>query len=66
MNDRIDALEEALAHQGRALDEMSDELRRQGDTIERLRRELLDMREGLGRVEDAMGGPAPAEKPPHY
>ena len=66
MTDRLDTLEEAIAHQSRTIDDLSEEVRRQGGTIERLRAELLSMREGLARVEDTMGGPVPVEKPPHY
>ena len=65
MTDRLDALEETVAHQSRTIDDLSEELRRQGDTIDRLRAELLTLREGMARVEDAMG-PAPVERPPHY
>lgn len=65
MSDRIDALEETAAHQGRTIDELSQELRRQGDLIERLRAELLTTREQMMRVEDAIDGPV-HEKPPHY
>ena len=59
-------LEEQVAHQGRTIDELSDELRRQGDLIERLRAELLSLREGVARVEDAMDGGGGHERPPHY
>ena len=66
MSERIDALEEMVAHQERTITELSDELRRQGETIERLRAEMLATREQVMRVEDAVEGPPVHEKPPHY
>ena len=65
MSARIDALEETVAHQSRTIDELSEELRRQGDLLERLRAELLTTREQVMRVEDALG-PIEQQKPPHY
>ena len=62
----MDALEETVAHQGRTIEELSEELRRQGDVIERLRLELLSTREQVMRVEDVIDAPPAHEKPPHY
>ena len=66
MSDRTDRLEETVAHQALAIEELSEELRRQGDLIDRLRTEMLHAREQMARVEDALDGPIEREKPPHY
>ncbi|WP_152044515.1 SlyX family protein [Aureimonas psammosilenae] len=62
---RIRHLEETLSYQALALEEMSDELRRQGLVIDDLMRALRHLGERFQSVEDAL--PAPEiTRPPHY
>ncbi|ESQ93614.1 SlyX family protein [Asticcacaulis benevestitus] len=62
--DRITALEETVAHQGKTIDELSDQLTEQWKIIDRMKRAL----ESLGeRLESMASVDAPAvTKPPHY
>lgn len=65
-DDRLTALEIALAHQERLGEELSDIVRAQVDRIDRLERALAVL---LRRVEEAEAGPeAPAANvpPPHW
>ena len=61
--DRIAKVEEALAHQSIALDELNEVVREQWREIERLRREITRLEGVIERsVEDASDDPPP----PHY
>ena len=66
MSDRIEALEETIAHQARAIEDLSQELRRQGQVVDRLTLELTRQRERMGELADAVEGPHEVTKPPHY
>lgn len=66
MSERTERLEEAVAHQALAIEELSCELRRQGEVIDRLLLELARQRERMGDLADAVEGPHEVTKPPHY
>ena len=64
--ERLEAMETAAAHQGLAIEALSDEVRRQGEVIDRLEAALRRL---LGRFDalEEMATPMPdATKPPHY
>ncbi len=64
--DRIDALEERIAHLTRAVEDLSDVIARQADEIDRLIRltQLLAEREA---DREAAGDAPPAnQRPPHW
>ena len=66
--DRIDQIEEQIAHLTRATEDLSDMLRAQGDEIARLRRLLsqLTEREADRSVQDGTSIPLADQKPPHW
>jgi len=66
--DRIDQIEEQIAHLTRATEDMSDMLRAQGDEIARLGRLLsqLSERESERSVQDGTSIPLADQKPPHW
>lgn len=66
MKERIEALEAAVAHGERTIEDLSAELRRQGELVDRLMLELTRQRERVGELADAVEGPHEATKPPHY
>ena len=59
---KLELLEERFAHAQRMMDEMSEELRRQGMEVDRLKLELMRQRERLEALEE----PPEATRPPHY
>jgi SlyX protein len=62
---RIEALEAAVAHQDRTIDELSAVITEQWKVIEGLKRQLSRLEGQLDEV--AAGLPAPPiQKPPHY
>ena len=63
---RILALEEQAAHQARVIEDLSEEVRRQGALVDRLLLELTRQRERMGEIADAVEGPHEATRPPHY
>ena len=63
---RILALEEQAAHQARVIEDLSEELRRQGGLIDRLVLELHRQRERVGELADSVEGPHEITRPPHY
>ena len=65
MTDRIDQLEEGLAHALRALDDLSETIARQDREIA-LRVEMLLQREAAREAEGSGGVVFGDEKPPHY
>lgn len=65
MSDRITALEETVAHQGKTIDELSEQLTEQWKVIDRMKRMLERMGERLENL-DAGTGDVPVTKPPHY
>ncbi|ADP70194.1 SlyX family protein [Rhodomicrobium vannielii ATCC 17100] len=63
---RLTALEEIVAHQARALDEMSDQMARQWRIIDSLKGKLERLTERFQAVEEQTLGAPPITKPPHY
>ncbi|KAI95417.1 hypothetical protein T281_05590 [Rhodomicrobium udaipurense JA643] len=63
---RLTALEETVAHQARALDELSDQVARQWRIIDSLKGKLERLTERFQAVEEQTLGPPPITKPPHY
>ena len=65
--DRIDALEEQIAHLIRTVEDLSDVAARQGRELDRILRltQMLAMREA-GREADGVGIPLADQKPPHW
>jgi SlyX protein len=62
--ERVEALEIRSAYQEDALEQLNRTVTEQWALIERLRRELGELSE---RLEDAVSGPGPADRPPpHY
>ena len=64
--DRITALEETVAHQGRAIEELSDQLARQWKITEQMRRRLDALSERFLTLEEQAHGAPAVGKPPHY
>lgn len=66
--ERINQIEEQIAHLIRATEDMSDMLRAQGDEIARLRRQLaqLSEREAERSVQDDTSISLADQKPPHW
>lgn len=66
--DRINHIEEQIAHLTRATEDMSDMLRAQGDEIARLRRQIarLAEREADSDAQGAGSIPLADQKPPHW
>lgn len=62
---RIVKLEELVAHQTQQIEDLSDQLAKQWNTIDKLSRTLDDLSEHYADLEEQMGAPA-ATKPPHY
>ncbi|MCC5972205.1 MAG: SlyX family protein [Pararhodobacter sp.] len=66
--ERIERIEEQIAHLTRANDDISDMLRAQGDEIARLRRQLsqLSERESDRSAQDGDTIALADQKPPHW
>jgi len=66
--DRIDRIEEQIAHLSRAVDDLSDMLREQGEALARLQRQALQLIEREAERDLSPGGTAPMadQKPPHW
>lgn len=64
--DRINALEEMVAHQAKTIDELSDQLAEQWKVVDRMKRALEVLGERLIGLEDRSTEAAPVTKPPHY
>lgn len=67
MNDeRVTRLEETVAHQGRIIEELSDQLAEQWKVVEQTRAKLDRLAERFLSIEEqALDAPA-ITKPPHY
>lgn len=66
-DERIEALETRLAHQEHGLQQLSEELWTQQQTIDRLTATIDALRRRLQSLSDDGGDAAPAdERPPHY
>jgi len=58
-------LESRIAHQDQSIDQLSDIVRQQWDTIDQLRREIRLLEQRMSELEQS-DGPAPNVPPPHY
>ncbi|MEM7268105.1 MAG: SlyX family protein [Pseudomonadota bacterium] len=66
-SDRIQALEEALAHQEAVSEDLSDVVQKQGEEIALLRREIGKLTRSLEALAADDGAPTDhIQKPPHY
>ncbi len=68
MNDKIQNLEESLAHLSRVVEELSDVAARQEDEISQLKRrqEMLMRREAEREAAESGGVQMGDDKPPHW
>lgn len=61
---RVDALEERVAYQDETIEALNQTITAQWATIDALKRQLANLME---RLEDAVSGPGPIDRPPpHY
>ena len=66
-SDRTEALEVALAHAEAAIEDLSEEIRRQGSEIDQLRREIGKLtRTMAAMLEDREDDAPPADQPPPH
>ncbi|HUH48292.1 MAG TPA: SlyX family protein [Mycoplana sp.] len=63
---RIAALEEYVAHQDRAIEELSDQLAEQWKVVEQLRTKLDQLTERFLTLEEGALEAPPITRPPHY
>ncbi len=63
---RIVALEEMVAHQAKTIDELSDQIREQWATIDKMSRTLERLTERLLGLEDTSSEAPAVTRPPHY
>ncbi len=73
MNDKMNRLEEALAHQEKQIQDLSDMVSQQWAEIDGLKRSILKLQGKLSQVESVVGEEelsvseqALRDKPPHY
>lgn len=66
MGARLDDLEIMVAHHARTIEELSGELARSFETIERLQRKLSTLSERFEALEDVATPRPEITKPPHY
>lgn len=64
--DRLRAIEELAAHQARTIEELSDEMARQAETIRLMQKRLDALVERFLAMEETVTGPAEARRPPHW
>ncbi len=64
--DRLAALEEAMAHHERTVDELSGQIAEQWKTIDGLKRIIERMGERIETLESGSGEAVPVSRPPHY
>ena len=65
LGERIDALEMRLTHQDEAIETLNQTITAQWQQIDRLTRQLAEMKERLQEAESHAPGPT-NEPPPHY
>ena len=65
LSDRIDALETRLTYQDEAIETLNQAITKQWLEIDRLTRQLAEMKERLREAESHAPGPS-NEPPPHY
>jgi len=63
---RIEALEMQMAHQDRAIEELSEVITRQYQEMEKLNRRLMRMEDEVRAVQEATPTPGREPPPPHY
>jgi len=66
LSHRVLVLEERASYQTRLLEELSDVLHRQQQTMDALTRTVERLGNQLGEVCGSPGSQAPNERPPHY
>ena len=64
--ERINALEEMVAHQAKTIEELSDQLSEQWKVVDRMKRALEILGERLVGMEERSTEAAPVTRPPHY
>ena len=64
--DRINQLEEQLAHQTKTIDELSGQVAGQWQVIDSLSHKLQQLTERFLAVEEAVNPPPENTKPPHW
>ena len=65
LSDRIDALEMRLTYQDEAIETLNQTITAQWTEIDKLTRQLAELKERLREAESNLAGPA-NEPPPHY
>lgn len=65
-DERLDILEEHVAHQARMIDELSEQLSKQWSTIDVLRRKQKQLTDRLLAMEEQSHDAPANTKPPHY
>lgn len=60
------ALQELTAHQSRTIEDLSEEVRRQGETIDRLEKTLRELAQRFLSLEEVVTPRPEITKPPHY
>lgn len=75
-NEKLNAIEEVLAHQESQIQDLSDMVVKQGDEIEALKRHIGKLKDKIDILEETSGGGegeglsvteiAEMNKPPHY
>ncbi len=67
MNDqRLQSLEELVAHQTKTIDEMSAEMANQGEQLRRMQKKLDAMADRFMALEDTVTPAAESARPPHW
>jgi SlyX protein len=67
MNDaRLTALEELIAHQGKTIEELSDEIARQARALALAEHKITRLTERFMTLEDAAAAPQENKRPPHW
>ncbi len=64
--DKVEKLEERVAHLIRSVEDLSDVAARQGTEIDRLTRLVMMLAQREAEREDAGDAPAASQKPPHW
>ena len=65
LGERIDALEMRLTYQDESIETLNQTITAQWSEIDRLTRQVAELKERLREAESSMPGPA-NEPPPHY
>lgn len=65
-DETIRSLQELTAHQGRTIEELSEEVRRQGISVDRLEKTLRELAQRFLALEDVATPRPEITRPPHY